>query len=71
MCLGFQPNFVDEGGDAFFDLLGSHGGDCKYFTIDSFNDSFSRDLVSKLSIISFNIRSFQKILMSSLVFWEI
>ena len=49
-----------EDQNAFFDLLSSHGGDCKYYSIDSFNDTFTNHPNSGLSVISFNIRSFHK-----------
>ena len=41
-------------------MLGLHGGDCRYYTIYSFNNNFSKDKNSNLSIISFNIGSFHK-----------
>ena len=60
--INFQPN-VEDGGDevgAFFNMLGSGSEDCRYYTIDSFNDKFTGNSTLKLSIITINIRSFRR-----------
>ena len=60
--INFQPN-VEDGGDevgAFFNMLGSGSEDCRYYTLDSFNDKFTGNSTLKLSVITFNIRSFSR-----------
>ena len=49
-----------EDQDAFLDLLSSHGGDSDYYTVDSFNNFSKKFNNSKLSVITFNVRSFHK-----------
>ena len=55
MCPASTLWMEDEDPNEFFDMLSAHGGDSRYYTIDSFNDRFSYDANQKLSIISFNI----------------
>ena len=58
--MSFASQLGSEAEDAFFELLNSQGGDCKYYDIDSFNNKFAKTNNSKFSVISFNIRSFYK-----------
>ena len=58
--MSFASQLGSEAEDAFFELLNSQGGDCKYYDIDYFNNKFAKTNNSKLSVISFNIRSFYK-----------